>query len=155
MDWKKYIDQLAFVNKSTSFAFRHPATDTTINELKRQFDLRELPDELLDLYAQTDGIGELLEGTEIGELIWSVQRVLETNREYRSLAAFKELYMSFDQLLFLADGGNGDLFGCIVLNGRFDRRDIFVWNHEDDSRTWVAPDLATFVKWWVEGKIQI
>ena len=37
----------------------------------------------------------------------------------------------------------------------FVRADIYTWNHEDDSRTWVAPNLETFVTWWTSGKITI
>ena len=155
MNWKEYINDLALSDRLTSFAFEEPATKAAVDKLKAEFKLYELPDELVDLYAQTDGIAELLNGIEIGELIWPAQRVLEINKEYRSLPEFKELYMSFEQLLFLADAGNGDLFGCVALNGRFDRRDIFVWNHEDDSRTWVAPDLTTFIKWWSEGRLKV
>ena len=43
--------------------------------------------------------------------------------------------------IIFADGGNGDLFGYSVLNGMVQRDDIYVWNHENDSRTWVAPSL--------------
>ena len=63
--------------------------------------------------------------------------------------------MSFDQLFFVSDAGNGDLFSFVTLSNRFDRFDIFVWNHEDDSRKWVAPNLAKFVEWWTEGKIDV
>jgi hypothetical protein len=32
---------------------------------------------------------------------------------------------------------------------------VFVWNHEDDSRTWVAPSLRVYLEWWLTGKIKI
>ncbi|WP_025147863.1 MULTISPECIES: SMI1/KNR4 family protein [Bacillus] len=51
--------------------------------------------------------------------------------------------------------GNGDLFGYSILNGIVQRDDIHVWNHENDSRTWVAPSLETFMEWWESGKITI
>ncbi|CAI8713500.1 Alpha/beta hydrolase [Bacillus sp. IT-79MI2] len=31
----------------------------------------------------------------------------------------------------------------------------YVWNHEDDSRTWVAPSLKQFIEWWSDGTISI
>ncbi|AAS41993.1 hypothetical protein BCE_3082 [Bacillus cereus ATCC 10987] len=55
----------------------------------------------------------------------------------------------------LIGGGNGDLFGYSILNGMVQRDDIYVWNHENDSRTWVAPSLKTFMEWWESGKITI
>ena len=54
--------------------------------------------------------------------------------------------MPFDALLFVASVGNGDLFGYAVLNGTIQRDDIYVWDHEDDSRTWVASSLKDFIK---------
>lgn len=59
--------------------------------------------------------------------------------------------MSFDQLLFFADAGNGDQFAFSML-GRFD---VFAWDHETDSRTNVAPDLATYLEWWLDGRIRL
>jgi hypothetical protein len=155
LDWIDYISKLSTVDRNTTFEFNPPATDETLQHLYSQFQLSELPDELKTFYKQTDGVSEFLNGQKIGYLIWSSSQVVETNQEYRGQSDFKELYMSFDQLLFIADAGNGDLFGFITLNGQFDRRDVFVWNHEDDSRTWVAPDLATFIKWWTDGTISV
>lgn len=36
----------------------------------------------------------------------------------RNIVDFKDLYMFFDCLLFFVDGGNGDLFGYFILNGK-------------------------------------
>ncbi len=66
--------------------------------------------------------------------------------------------MPFDCLLFFADGGNGDLFGYSILNGIVQRDDIYVWNHENDSRTWVAPSLKIFsgvVGEWKDNNLNI
>ena len=155
MDWKEYIIGLDLTDKTSSFDFNVPASDNLLEELQTQFGLKELPPELEELYRQTNGIDELLDGQKIGELIWSIDKVIETNREYRNLPNFKELYMPFDQLLFISDAGNGDLFGFVTLNGKFDRYDIFTWNHESDISTWVAPNLTTFIKWWTNGTIKV
>lgn len=156
MDWKEYIKTgLKQQDEATGFDFNLPASDNLILELRRQLTLHELPNELEDLYRETNGIIQTIHGENIGELIWPVERVIETNKEYRTNPDFKELYMSFEQLLFFSDAGNGDLFGFVTPNGRFDRNDIFVWNHEEDSRTWVAPDLKTFIEWWTNGTIKV
>ena len=60
--------------------------------------------------------------------------------------------MPFGPLLFFADAGNGDLFALL---SRIDRSDVFAWNHEDDSRTWVAPSLAKYLKWLLTGQIKL
>lgn len=51
-----------------------------------------------------------------------------------------------------ADVGNGDQFAFLLRDGR---KDIFAWDHEDDSRTWVAPDLDKYVTWWLDGTLQL
>ncbi|PEE41435.1 SMI1/KNR4 family protein [Bacillus pseudomycoides] len=73
----------------------------------------------------------------------------QTNQEISGL------YMPFDCLLFIADAGNGDLFAYSILNGSIQKDDIYVWNHENDSRTWVAPSLKKFIKWWSDGTISV
>lgn len=79
----------------------------------------------MELYKETNDIDETLDGDKIGELIWTIERVVETNKQYRNYDGFKELYMSFDQLFFISDAGNGNLFGFVTLCNRFDRADIF------------------------------
>jgi hypothetical protein len=32
---------------------------------------------------------------------------------------------------------------------------IFVWNHENDSRTWVAPSLEIYLDWWISERLKI
>ncbi|MFD7020396.1 hypothetical protein [Streptomyces sp. NPDC059161] len=36
-----------------------------------------------------------------------------------------------------------------------DRPDVFVWNHEDDSRTWAAPSLAEYLRRRLTGRIEL
>lgn len=157
MNWKSYVaNDLNLLDKTTKFTFNLPASNSLLTNLKETFSLSELPNDLEELYRQTDGIGEVLEGHgKTGDLIWPIKRVIETNNECRNYPEFKGLYMSFEQILFISDAGNGDLFGYVTLNGKFDRNDIFVWNHEDDSRTWVAPNLTKFIEWWSSGKISV
>jgi len=64
--------------------------------------------------------------------------------------------MPFNHLLFFGDAGNGDQFAfSIHADGKIYRPDVFVWNHEDDSRTWIAPSLKTFFEWWSAGRISL
>jgi hypothetical protein len=111
MNWKEYILQLNPRDINTIFHFNTRASDNLLAELKKQFDLTELPGELEQFYNEMNGVDEMLGGHKISELVWSIDRVIETNKSYRNNRDFKDLYMSFNQLLFIADGGNGDLFG--------------------------------------------
>ncbi len=58
-------------------------------------------------------------------------------------------------LLFFADAGNGDQFAYSVTGGAIRREDIYVWDHEDDSRRCVAPSLLRYLEWWLSGKIHL
>ena len=60
--------------------------------------------------------------------------------------------MPFDPLLFFADTGNGDQFAFVLTPPR---DDIFVWDHETDSRTWAAGSLDQYLQWWVDGTLKI
>jgi hypothetical protein len=53
----------------------------------------------------------------------------------------KQANMPLDALVSFGRLGNGDLFGHPVPGGQV-REDVFVWDHEDDSRTWYGRDMA-------------
>ncbi|MFF4908316.1 SMI1/KNR4 family protein [Streptomyces sp. NPDC001260] len=107
-----------------------------------------LATDLVPLLRESDGIeGEYGDG-----LIWSAERIAAENQSLRQDAEFATLYMPFDPLVFFADAGNGDLFALL---SEIDRPDVFLWNHEDDSRTWVAPSLAKYLEWRLTGQIAL
>jgi hypothetical protein len=59
--------------------------------------------------------------------------------------------MPFDAHVFFSDAGNGDQFGISMRANR----EVYVWNHEDDSRTWVAPTVLKFLEEWMTGRLTI
>ncbi|MFF1343764.1 SMI1/KNR4 family protein [Streptomyces sp. NPDC058290] len=107
-----------------------------------------LPDELASLLRESNGVqGEYGLG-----LIWSIERIAAENRTFRTDTDLARLYMPFDALLFFGDAGNGDQFALVPHTGR---TDVFAWDHENDSRTWVAPSLAKYFDWWLTGRITL
>ena len=90
-------------------------------------------------------------------LVWSVAdiKAKANNLKFRNNPNFKKLYMSFDNTLFFGDAGNGDQFAYPICDGVIRRPDIFVWNHENDSRMWIAPSLQRYLEWWLTGRITI
>ena len=107
-----------------------------------------LPAQLREALGESDGVwGEYGLG-----LIWPVRRIVGDNVMFRSNPDFASLYMPFDALLFFADGGNGDQF-AFPCSPR--RDEVFVWNHEDDSRRWVAGSLDQYLQWWLDGTLDI
>lgn len=76
------------------------------------------------------------------EYVWSTERLLEMEDQFQPAAEFDSLYLPFDGLNFFGDNGGGDQFAFVDRAGK---SDVFVWEHEDDSRRWVANDLEDFL----------
>ncbi|MFJ9118922.1 SMI1/KNR4 family protein [Streptomyces sp. NPDC102394] len=127
--------------------FRPPVSESSLIRCATALG-HPLPADLVSLLHESDGIeGEYGDG-----LAWPAERIASENLDLRGKTEFASLYMPFDPLLFFADAGNGDLFALL---SRIDRPDVFVWNHEDDSRTWVAPSLAKYLEWRLTGQIEL
>jgi hypothetical protein len=62
--------------------------------------------------------------------------------------------MPFDHLLFFADARNGDQFVFPIMADGVIRQDV-LWNHNDDSRTCVAPSLMIFLERWLQGRLSV
>jgi hypothetical protein len=122
-----------------------PAPNPTI--IESEFKLN-MPLELIDFYKETNGIVEIMDEEVIGDLIWSVERLIQENQSYRTNPEFEDW-------LFIADAGNGDNFGYAIHENSIPSTNLYVWNHEDESKTWVAPNLEAFVIGWTSGEIQI
>ena len=155
MDWKRYLRQFEKEGAETKYSFNYGASDEALIQLQERLKLTELPTQFVELYRQSNGISEQLNNIDIGHITWPIEKIIHTNLSFRDNADFKELYMSFNELVFFADAGNGDQFAFCSLLGRFDRPDIFVWDHENDSRKWVAPDLQKFIEWWLTGVVKL
>ncbi len=126
--------------------FGDPVTTKAVQSAEARLG-HSLPVELLDLLAQTNGI----EGEYGLGLLWTIERIAADNAHFRSNSEFADLYMPFDGLVFFADAGNGDQF-FVSLRGT---HDVYVWDHEGDSRTWVAPTVLGYLEGWMEGRITV
>ncbi len=130
--------------------FRSPANEIRMQEADIQLGL-SLHRDLKDLLGETNGV--------IGEygldLVWGIDRIVSDNLTFRDNEDFRTLYMPFDHLLFFGDTGNGDMFAYSICGGVIRRPDVYVWNHEDDSRSWVAPSLIKYLEWWLTGIITL
>lgn len=144
--WKEFFEDL-----NIDFTFEKGCSLESIIEAEKILGC-EFSDKLKSILYESNGI-------EYGEwkdyIIWPLENILKENLEFRNTDIFKEIYMSFDGLLFFADAGNGDLFAYPIQNGKIDKEDIFVWNHEDDSRRWVTSSIENFFKGWIDGTISI
>ncbi|MFE2248078.1 SMI1/KNR4 family protein [Streptomyces lavendulae] len=117
--------------------FREPVPAPELAEAERRLG-REIPPELKQLLLESNGVI----GQTSVDTVWAVDQIVEQNRVFWSEPSFAQLYMSFDALLFFGDNGGGDHFAFVQ---RPQRPDIFVWEHETDSRRWVAGDLRDYL----------
>ena len=143
--WRELVARLTPDHK-----FATPATRHEIESVESSLGCT-VPEELSSALIESNGI----EGPYGLGLIWSTQQIIERNEELRRHPDFPILYMPFDHLLFFADAGNGDYFGYPVLGGEVRRPDVFVWNHEDDSRTWFASSLQRDVEGWLTNELSV
>jgi len=143
--WRELVEKAS--RKST---FHPPATRARLRAAEKSLGTA-LPDELESVLLESNGVlGEY----DLG-LVWSIERIEEDNAQFRASADFRRLYMPFDSLLFFADAGNGDQFAFAVLDGAVRRSDVYAWDHENDSRSWVAPSLKTYLEWWLSGRFKL
>ena len=135
---------------SANCEFFAPALWADVTSAEEKLAVR-FPDELRQFLLESNGLhGEYGLG-----IIWPVERIVKDNQEFRENMDFQELYMPFDPLLFFGDAGNGDQFAFSILKGEVRRSDVFAWNHEDDSRQWVAPSLSKYLEWWLNGTLKL
>ena len=101
------------------------------------------PEELASLLRETNGVSD-----DYGMgVVWSCERIATNNIEFRSENGFADLYMPFDHLLFFGDHGNGDQFAYAILAGEIRNPfNIYIWDHEDDSRTCWAFWLTQYLQ---------
>jgi hypothetical protein len=143
--WREFIQVL---DPSATFFLGATPVELTLVETVMGI---ALPNELKDLLMESNGVL----GTYGLRLIWSTQEIIKRNLEKRTDPAFLDHYMPFENLLFFADAGNGDQFAFAIIQGAIKRPDIYIWNHEDDSRSWVAPSLKHYLEWWLNGKLNV
>ena len=143
--WRERVKKLAADCK-----FARPASSKQIAAAEEQLGVR-FPRDLRSLMRESNGVT----GSYGLGLVWPLWRIVEDNLRFRSNEDFRRLFMPFDPLLFFADAGNGDQFAFAIQAGVIRRSCVYSWNHEDDSRTWQAPSLATYMKWWLNGTIKL
>jgi hypothetical protein len=143
--WRTFIQSL-----NANCSFNSPAAADAVAAAQRSLKV-DFPGDLLELLLESDGV----RGPHGLGLIWPLERIVADNCLFRAKPEFRELYMPFDSVLFFADAGNGDQFAFSICAGVIRRDDVLAWDHEDDSRTWVAPSLRTYLDWWLNGRIKL
>jgi hypothetical protein len=129
-------------------AFSSPASREQLDEAEAALGSK-LPEDLRGLLVETDGV----EGEGGLGVVWPLDRIVGDNIRFR--ASYGESYMPFDSLLFFADAGNGDQFAFPMTAAHSSRDEVFVWDHEDDSRRWFAASLNDYIRGWLSGELKL
>jgi SMI1-KNR4 cell-wall len=124
--------------------FHDPVSEQELHDCEHARALA-LPHELRALLEETNGI----EGEDGIDILWNAERIGTDNVAFRNNPDFAELYMPFDALVFFADSGDGNQF-AVAMRGNFE---VYLWNHENDSRIWVAPSIVRFVEDFMTGAL--
>ncbi len=75
--------------------------------------------------------------------MFSVQQIVETNLDSRRILG--EVYGGLDRLLFVAGNGCGDYYSYKIEDGEISSTALYRWDHEENSITLVASDLADLI----------
>lgn len=142
--WTDFLKSL-----TSSYEFSPPVTSQQIVDAEATLG-HSLPKHLKAFYLETNGT---YHQENFLNVVWTLEKLVKDNLEFRQNLDFESLYMPFDNLLFFGELGNGDLFAFAILKDGA-TRDIYTWNHEDDSRQWAAGSLKTFFEWLEAGKIK-
>ncbi|WP_433478894.1 SMI1/KNR4 family protein [Spirillospora sp. CA-142024] len=117
--------------------FRPPVDTAAVTAAEQRLGC-PLPSQLTGLLQETDGV--------IGhygvDTVWPLEQIVEQNLHFWTDDSLADLYMPFDALLFFGDNGGGDRFAFVRTPPR---ADVFVWEHETDSRRWAAGDLGDYL----------
>ncbi|WP_060179374.1 SMI1/KNR4 family protein [Streptomyces sp. IMTB 1903] len=98
-----------------------------------------VPAQLASLLRECNGV----RGRYGLDVVWSAERIAKSNADFRSAQDFADLYMPFEPLMFFGDNGGGDQFAFV----RTPQRDeVFVWDHETDSRYLVSYGLDEYIE---------
>ncbi|MER7666828.1 SMI1/KNR4 family protein [Streptomyces sp. NPDC096193] len=130
--WRELVEQY------DGTELQDPTTPEELRELEQALG-QTLPDPLRELLLESNGVMDE-DGTDV---IWTAAKIRDSNQQFRSNDSFRHLYMPFDSLMFFGDNGGGDQF---AFPRSPERVDVFVWDHENDSRTWVAPALEAYLR---------
>ena len=119
-----------------------PAAEGRIETAEDALGVR-FPAPLRELLLEADGVAD-----EYGShAVWPVAEIRLQNEQFRTNAAFRELYMPFDHLLLFGADDGGDHFAfAIHADGKVHKNDVYRWEHENDARSWFAPRLEHFLE---------
>ena len=145
--WSEMLSALAREHSWPAFELHAPAPEGELAALEAELGVA-LPADLRALLRETNGVFDA-HGC---PFLDDVAGIADMNRYARGPDAAG--FMPLDSLLFFSSlHGNGDYVGYGLPRDGYDGPAVYRWDHEDDSRQWQAPDLATWIRWTLEREI--
>lgn len=127
-----------------------PASEIDIFRAETRLNVK-LPVSLIEILKVSNGVqGEYGLG-----LIWDLDRLVTDNLHFWNNPDFAESYMPFNHVFFIGDAGNGDQFFIPIFKEQAIKEEVYVWNHEDDSRMWIASSIPDYLQGWLDGRISV
>ena len=137
--WRELIKKL-----SSDAEIARRATPKKIAAAEQSLGVK-FPEELVSVLLEADGV--MMVDETGADIVWSCERIVEDNLQFRNDDGFKDLYMPFDHLLFFGDEGGGDQFAYAIKRGVVRApANIYIWDHEDDSRTAWAFSMQQYLQ---------
>ena len=133
--WLEKVEAIVQMNQFARLV--PPAED---HEIKKLFDMfGDIPSDLIALLKEANGDGDVL---------LSVDQIIETNLTNRQIDG----YMPMDCILFFARNGCGDYYGYGIRKDK-EFSNIYFWDHELDSRTYIGGYLEQLLDSYLKGEI--
>ena len=134
--WQEIVASL-----TDDYKFAPPASEAEIRQAEEKLGVT-FPRELRSFLLEANGLHANCGATIIG----SVDSIVKDNLEYREIAAFKELYMPFECLLFFGDNGGGDRFAYGITSTGVNELYIYMWDHETDGRPCYSYSIERYLR---------
>lgn len=135
---------------SPEHKFGPPASESAILVIEERLGVRFHPD-LRSFYLECNGADDGLPGA----LVWPLETMLEENLFWRTNEDYRGMYMPFDNVVIFGSPGTGARFILGVTGTKKMRHDIYLWNNYEDSRSWCAPDLKTYLERWLKNELSV
>ena len=137
-----YIEKIRRYMKENNFINPQPPVELSmIAEAESKLGVG-FPDELKKMLSEMNGDKWLL---------WSVEQIVDDNMQIREYLA--DCYEGINELLFIAGNGCGDYYAYSIQNGQILTTEMIIWEHEDNSKTFVAHSLLEMIDRYYNSEI--
>jgi hypothetical protein len=152
MSWRAIVDAAYARRERARPRYEPPVTHELVSEAEHRLGCA-LPEELKSLLLEANGIMELIDihGTWIENmwLMWSVEELLERNRELRRVGSDGSFPSG---ALAFADAGVDGILFAFDMEGNFD---VFAWHPIGAQRQEMAASLGDFLPRWIGGDLSV